>query len=114
MLWGGQHEWDHHISNDLRARVVSAIVGGFSRRTSAAKFSVSIVSAVRWHQRLKRTGNVAPSLLGGDRLSHKAEAHASLVLFWIDRQADLTIREICGRLCQQGHSFSLSKDPASD
>ena len=93
MLWGGQHEWDHHISNDLRARVASA---------------------VRWHQRLKRTGNVAPSLLGGDRLSHKAEAHASLVLFWIDRQADLTIREICGRLCQQGHSFSLSKDPASD
>jgi hypothetical protein len=42
------------LSNDLRARVVRAIEGGLSRRAAAAKFDVSIASAVRWYQRYKR------------------------------------------------------------
>jgi transposase len=42
------------LSNDLGKRVVRAIEGGLSRRAAAAKFDVSIASAVRWHQRFKR------------------------------------------------------------
>lgn len=96
------------MSNDLRERVVGAIEGGLSRRAAAAKFDVSIASAVRWHQRFRRTGSVAPDALGGDRLSYRAEAHAALVLSWIDEQSDITIAEIRGRLKNLGDTFALS------
>jgi transposase len=59
------------LSNDLRLRVVLAIDGGLSRRAAAAKFDVSVASAVRWHQRYMRTGSVEPDAIGGDRTSHR-------------------------------------------
>ena len=48
------------LSNDLRLRVVMGIEGGLSRREAAEKFEVSTASAVRWHQRYRLTGQVAP------------------------------------------------------
>lgn len=95
-------------SNDLRLRVVMAIEGGLSRRAAAAQFDVSIASAVRWHQRYKRTGGVEPDAIGGDRTSHRAEAHAAMVLGWVDEQRDLTLEEIASRLAEEGHIFALS------
>jgi transposase len=86
------------LSNDLRLRVVRAIEAGLSRRAAAAKFDVSIASAVRWYQRYKRTGSVEPDAIGGDRHSHRAEAHAAKVLGWIEEQQDLTLVEIAARL----------------
>lgn len=83
-----------------------AIVGGLSRRAAAAKFDVSVASAVRWHQRFKRTGSVAPDAIGGDRHSHRVEAHAAKVLGWIDEQRDLTLVEIADRLAKEGHVFA--------
>jgi transposase len=94
------------LSNDLRLRVVRAIDGGLSRRAAAAKFDVSIASAVRWHQRYRRTGSVAPDAMGGDRHSHRAEAHAARVLAWIDENRDLTLVEIADRLAAEGHVFA--------
>ena len=67
------------LSNDLRLCVVKAIEGGLSRRAAAAKFEVSIASAVRWYQRFKRTGSIEPDAIGGDHHSHRAEAHAAPV-----------------------------------
>lgn len=96
------------LSNDLRWRVVQAIEGGLSRRTAASKFEVSIASAIRWHQRYKRTGSVEPDKRGGDRHSHRAEAHSSLVLSWIDETPDITIPQIRARLMERGHTFSKS------
>jgi len=94
------------LSNDLRLRVVLAIEGGLSRRAAAAKFDVSVASAVRWHQRYKRTGSVDPDAIGGDRTSHRVEAHAAKVLGWIDEQRDLTLAEIANRLAEEGHRFA--------
>ena len=91
------------LSNDLRLRVVLAIEGGLSRRAAAAKFDVSVASAVRWHQRYMRTGSVEPDAIGGDRTSHRVEAHASRVLGWIDEQRDLTLVEIANRLAEDGN-----------
>ena len=96
------------LSNDLRLRVVRAIEGGLSRRAAAAKFDVSIASAVRWYQRYKRTGSVAPDAVGGDRHSHRVEAHAAKVLGWIEDQRDLTLVEIADRLAEEGHVFAPS------
>jgi len=40
------------LSDDLRERVVEAVVvGGLSRNAAAKRFGVSIASAVRWLQR---------------------------------------------------------------
>ena len=94
------------LSNDLRLRVVQAIEGGFSRRAAADKYDVSIASAVRWHQRYRRTGSVAPDAVGGDRHSHRAEAHAAKVLAWIDERRDITLVEIADRLAGEGHVFA--------
>ena len=94
------------LSNDLRLRVVLAIENGLSRRAAAAKFDVSVASAVRWHQRYKRTGSVEPDAVGGDRHSHRVEAHAARVLGWIDAQRDLTLVEIADRLAEEGHVFA--------
>lgn len=94
------------LSNDLRLRVVRAIEAGISRRAASAKFDVSIASAVRWHQRYKRTGSVEPDAMGGDRHSHRAEAHAAKVLGWIDENRDITLVEIADRLAAQGHVFA--------
>jgi len=96
------------LSNDLRDRVVQAIENGLSRRAAAAKFDVSIASAVRWHQCFKRTGSIEPDAMGGDYHSHRAEAHAARVLEWTDAERDLTLVEIRDRLAAEGHGFAPS------
>ncbi len=96
------------LSTDLRLRVVLAIEGGLSRRDAAAKFDVSVASAVRWHQRHRLRGSVAPDAIGGDRHSHRAEAHAAKVLGWVDEQRDTTLVEIAERLAEEGHVFAPS------
>ena len=96
------------LSNDLRRRVVLAIESGLSRREAAAKFDVSVASAVRWHQRNRLTGSVAPDAIGGDRHSHRVEAHARKVLSWVDENRDITLVEIADRLAEDGHVFAPS------
>ena len=83
-----------------------AIEGGLSRRAAAAKFDISIASAVRWHQRYRRTGRVEPDAIGGDRHSHRAETHAVRMLGWIDENRDITLVEIAERLAAEGHVFA--------
>ena len=68
------------LSVDLRHRVVAAIAEGMSRRQAAARFGVSAASAVRWHQRFKASGTVAPSRQGGDRRSGRIEAYSEVIL----------------------------------
>ena len=53
------------LSDDLRKRVVEAVVlGGASRNAAARRFGVSIASAVRWVTRYKTTGQISPSPSG--------------------------------------------------
>jgi putative transposase len=49
------------LSDDLRERVVGAVVeGGMSRNAAARRFGVSI-SAVRWVARFKARGEISPA-----------------------------------------------------
>lgn len=41
------------LSNDLRERVVSAIVAGESWQSGAARFGIAVSSAVKWSQRYR-------------------------------------------------------------
>ena len=46
------------LSDDLRGRVVRAVVeGGLSRNAAARRFGVSIASAVRWVARFQARGS---------------------------------------------------------
>ena len=68
------------LSVDLRRRVVGAIAGGLSCRAAAERFGVSPSSAIRWRAQEQREGDVTPKRQGGDRHSHRIEAHAELIL----------------------------------
>jgi transposase len=56
-------------SEDLRTRVVAAVVAGASCRDAAQRFSIGVSSVVRWAQRFRRTGSVAAKPMGGERNS---------------------------------------------
>ena len=45
-------------------------------------------------------GDGRPKPAGGDRLSHKTEAHAPLILAALNETPDLTLEEIQGRLAR--------------
>ena len=96
------------LSDDLRKRVVEAVVlGGVSRNGAAKRFGVSIASAVRWVTRYKTTGQISPS--GGDRRSGRIEAQRDYLLGLIRRTPDITLLEIQERLIQNGgERFSVS------
>src|SRR6266516_4690341 len=52
-------------SDDLRERVIDAVVAGASRREAAESFSLSASSAVRWLQRWRDSGSTRAKLSGG-------------------------------------------------
>jgi transposase len=98
------------LSDDLRKRVVEAVVqGGMSRNAAAKRFGVSIASAVRWMQRFETTGEISPAPTGGDRRSGRVEAHRDYLLGLIRRQPDMTLLEMQERLIANcGERFSSS------
>ena len=67
------------LSNDLRKRVVAAVLGGESCRSAASRFGVSVSSVVKWSQRYRRTGSVAPDQMGGHR-KRVLEPHRAFIL----------------------------------
>ena len=98
------------VSDDLRKRVVEAVVlAGLSRNQAAARFEVSIASAVRWVKRFKITGELSPAPSGGDRRSGRIEAHRDYLLGLIRRRPDVTMLEIQERLIANcGERFAVS------
>ena len=98
------------LSDDLRKRVVEAVVSdGLSRNAAAKLFKVSIASAVRWVKQLETTGDVSPKACGGDRRSGRIEAHHDYLMGLIRRRPDITLLEIQERLINNcGERFSSS------
>lgn len=97
-------------SEDLRERVIEAVVCvGMSRNAAAKHFRVSIASAVRWVRRFAESGEVSPKPLGGDRRSGRVEAHRGYLLGLARRTPDLTLLEIQERVVAHcGERFSVS------
>lgn len=85
-------------SQDLRDRVIDAVLrGGESRRSAARRFGVSIASAVKWLQRYERAGERRCVGTGGHRPS-KVKPHQDWLMAAIEAEPDITLAALAARL----------------
>jgi transposase len=96
------------LSIDLRERVIAAIEAGASCRQAAERFGVGAATAIRWQARLRQEGEIAARPMGGDRCSHRIEAHAAVIVQACEAQPQAYLRELRDTLRQQGVSTSIS------
>jgi transposase len=95
------------LSDDLRIRVVSEVEKGCSRRAAAARFGVSVSSAIRWVQGFRQTGSAEAKPQGGDRRSKRIEAHRAFILKAVENRKDITLAELQERLARRGARFGI-------
>lgn len=88
-------------SNDLRERVVSAVLSGESCRAVAARFEVAVSSVVKWSQRYRATGSVAPGKIGGHR-RRVLEPHRAFIIERIGQTPHLTLHRLKDELAARG------------
>ena len=96
------------LSFDLRSRVVSAIEAGLSRRQAAERFGVRASSASGWDALRRAGGDAHPKPQGGDRLSHRTQAHAGLIHAALAEVPDITLPELQVRLARHGAHVSVA------
>ena len=97
------------LSNDLRRRVVTAVVdGGMTRRGAARRFGIAPSTAIKWVDAWRRTGSWRPRAQGGDRRSQRIEARAEVVLALVDETPDMTLSEIATHL-EDEHGLRVSQ-----
>ena len=92
-------------SMDLRERAVRAVEAGDSCRTVAARFGVSVSAVVKWSQRYRETGSVAPGKMGGHR-PWVLEPHRAFIVERIARVPHLTLHGLKDELAARGVKVS--------
>jgi transposase len=94
-------------SNDLRDRVVAAMVAGGSCRDVAAQFGIAPSTAGHWHRRYRQTKSYAPLVIGGDRRSKLLGE-----LVWTSERlaevSDITLAEVRNDLALRGIEVSYA------
>lgn len=98
----------HPLSSDLRDRALAAVDGGMSRRGAAERFGVSASSVIRWDERRRLEGHARPRAQGGDRNSHRIEAHAAFILEAVRVEPDVTLEELRVLLAARGVGVAVS------
>jgi transposase len=93
-------------SQDLRVRLVRYVEGGVSARAAAKVFGVSESAAIKWMQRWRRQGSVAPDPVRGHR-RQLLESDADWLLEVIEAKTDLTLEEVRAQLKKRGVRVSL-------
>jgi transposase len=82
-------------SQDLRDRVIDAVVaGGMSRRAAARRFGVSEASAVRWLERVTSGGSRSAAQMGGYKPQKLAPHRDFLEKLRIEKP-DATLQFFC-------------------
>ncbi|ODT68582.1 MAG: transposase [Pelagibacterium sp. SCN 63-23] len=93
------------LSNDLRERVVGAVATGESCRSVATRFGVAVSSVVKWNQRYRATGSVAPGKMGGHRRP-VLEPHRGFIIERINQTSHLTLHGLKDELAARGVKVS--------
>jgi len=95
-------------SEDLRRRVIAAVEAGASCRQAAKRHGIGESTAIRWVSRWRRTGSSEAKPQGGDRRSHRLEAHAGLILDAVEARSDITLAELVELLRERaGAHFAI-------
>ena len=93
------------LSIDLRERVVGAVLAGESCRAVALRFGVAVSSVVKWSQRRRQTGSVAPGKMGGHR-KPVLEPHRTFIVTRLEQTAHLTLHGLKDELAARGVKVS--------
>jgi transposase len=93
------------LSNDLRERVVAAVLAGESSRKVASRFGVAVSSVVKWSQRHRATGSVAPGKMGGHR-KRVLEPHRAFIVERVAQMPHLTLHGLKEELAARGVAVS--------
>ncbi|MEP9369922.1 IS630 family transposase [Xanthobacter sp. VNH20] len=93
------------LSTDLRERVVAAVLAGGTSRAVAARFGVAVSSVVKWAQRHRATGSVAPGQMGGHR-KRVLEPHRAFIVERIGQSPHLTLHGLKAELAARGITVS--------
>ena len=96
------------LSFDLRSRVLATVDAGLSCRRAAGRFGVSASSAIRWAAPCRAGGEARPKPQGGDRLSHRTQAHADLIHAALAEGPDRALPELTARWARQGAQVSVA------
>lgn len=78
------------------------------RRNAAERFGVSISSAIRWRSPRRRTGELRPQRLGGDKRSARIEEQVLLILSLVEARGDTTLAELRSALAERGVAVEVS------
>lgn len=89
-------------SLDLRERAVSRVLAGEPVRSVASVFAVSVSSVVKWSQRYRATGSVAPGRSGGRRRPSPLAPHRAWLLERIGSGEHVTLRGLQAELAERG------------
>jgi transposase len=100
-------------SQDLRNRVIDAVdKEGMSRRAAAQRFGVSESAAIKWVQRVERTGSRQAMDMGGHR-PEVLKPHHDFLLAVRAQQPDITLEALSRRLlaerCVKADTSMLSR-----
>ena len=85
-------------SDDLRVRVVEAVIAGSSRRAAAERFAVSVSSAIRWSARALSEGSPAPRKQGRPSGRGPLATHLDYLIAAVEAEPDITMPELAVRL----------------
>jgi transposase len=93
------------LSNDLRKRAIAAVLRGESCRAVAARFDIAASTVVKWSQRYRATGSVAPGKMGGHR-KPVLEPHRSFIVERLRQTPHLTLHGLKRELGVRGIKIS--------
>lgn len=92
-------------SIDLRARAVAAVLEGAPVREVAARFGVAVSSVVKWHQRYRQTGSVAPGKMGRHR-KPILDPHRDFIHNRLAQEPHLSLHRLKDELAARGVQVS--------
>jgi transposase len=85
---------------DLRDRALARVLAGESVRSVAATLSISAATVVRWSQRYRASGSLAPGKVGGHKVGILTGEHRDWLLERV--RSDFTLRGLVAELAERG------------
>jgi len=89
-------------SMDLRERAMRRVSAGESAHSVAVVLKVSVSSVIKWAQRQRRTGSVAPCKMGGHRSLRVSGEHRTWLLARVAGDPNVTLRSLARELGVRG------------